>query len=69
MSEKCHYTCKTCSGPDFDHCLTCEDNNNREKIGSVCKCKVNYFEYGYKKCTCNILNDYNFVVKFCRATN
>lgn len=22
-NSTCHYTCNTCNGPEFNHCLTC----------------------------------------------
>jgi len=25
--EECHYSCKTCSGPNIGDCITCKDPN------------------------------------------
>eukprot|EP01017_Pseudomicrothorax_dubius_P025332 TRINITY_DN2723_c0_g2_i1.p1 TRINITY_DN2723_c0_g2~~TRINITY_DN2723_c0_g2_i1.p1 ORF type:complete len:450 (+),score=98.59 TRINITY_DN2723_c0_g2_i1:41-1390(+) len=44
--EKCHDTCKTCSGPSENECLTCPENAEliEDKKGKHCECKKGYYE-------------------------
>ena len=36
--EKCHYDCKTCSGPEDDQCIKCAQGKVKDKFG-FCICR------------------------------
>eukprot|EP01017_Pseudomicrothorax_dubius_P006222 TRINITY_DN1173_c0_g1_i10.p1 TRINITY_DN1173_c0_g1~~TRINITY_DN1173_c0_g1_i10.p1 ORF type:complete len:751 (-),score=71.85 TRINITY_DN1173_c0_g1_i10:72-2324(-) len=43
---ECHGSCKTCSGPNNNHCLTCPENSVLYELngGQGCQCKPGFFE-------------------------
>ncbi|CAD8197943.1 unnamed protein product [Paramecium pentaurelia] len=34
----CHYSCKTCNGPQISDCLSCHDNNERVYLEDIQQC-------------------------------
>ena len=50
MLQPCHYSCKTCIGPDIDDCLSCTDSistTHRVAVSSgYCKCETSYYDDG-----------------------
>ena len=57
MCEYCHYTCLTCSTPQLDKCLTCNESaGNRKKVGGKCVCKHGFTEGKYSLFKCIKIN-------------
>ena len=49
--EECHYSCLSCTSPEKDKCLECDElKGNREKIDGRCLCKSGYFDAGLGVC-------------------
>ncbi|CAD8102908.1 unnamed protein product [Paramecium sonneborni] len=40
--QLCHQLCKTCVGPSFNECLTCNGISNIEQDGSTCRCPIGF---------------------------
>ena len=49
---QCHFSCLSCSSPEEDKCLECDEQGNREKINDKCVCKEGYFESGFGLKSC-----------------
>ncbi|CAD8072452.1 unnamed protein product [Paramecium sonneborni] len=49
---QCHYSCKTCYGPNSNDCQSCDEQKNRiyNAINKTCKCKLWYLELNEVKC-------------------
>ncbi|EAS02540.2 myxococcus cysteine-rich repeat protein (macronuclear) [Tetrahymena thermophila SB210] len=45
--EKCHFSCKTCSGPTANNCSSCYKNSNvvLNITSKQCTCQNNYYSY------------------------
>ncbi|KAL4442386.1 hypothetical protein ABPG74_005727, partial [Tetrahymena malaccensis] len=65
LCTNCDITCKTCSGPKYNECLTCD--STRQNVANSCPCKDGYYETHQPSCqqchysclTCDGPNNYN----------
>ncbi|KRX07463.1 Insulin-like growth factor binding protein, N-terminal [Pseudocohnilembus persalinus] len=44
--DSCHWSCKTCSGPDYNQCTSCPDNSIDYSLTyGICRCQNGYIAY------------------------
>ncbi|CAK57244.1 unnamed protein product (macronuclear) [Paramecium tetraurelia] len=46
ITPKCHYSCQTCNGPNFNNCLTCPPQSNRILLSekNTCPCNIHFVD-------------------------
>ncbi|EAS03999.2 EGF-like domain protein (macronuclear) [Tetrahymena thermophila SB210] len=69
LCTNCDISCQTCSGPNYNQCLTCDSTRNLQTSGAqqTCPCKNAFYEAYKPKCqachyscaTCDGPNNYN----------
>ena len=74
----CHYSCLTCSGEDYDNCLTCTTDSSHHRIASPisneCKCADGYYDSNSLTCSqchisCKTCNGYSKKLSFLNEFN
>ena len=65
MKIECHYTCKTCTGPHFTDCVSCNENRIEIKsstpLNNMCVCPPATFEYLKTSCE-GCISNYIFFI-------